>query len=56
MKVSVNITLDIDPEAWATEYGVEGSKAIREDVKQHAANSIKQHFDNVGVLGEWSPR
>ena len=55
MRINVAVTLDIDPEAWAIEYGVEGAAAIRADVKMHAINALKQHYDNIGVLGEWSP-
>lgn len=50
MKVQVTVTLDVDPEMWATAYGVEGAAEIRADVKQHAAESIRDHFDSMGLL------
>jgi hypothetical protein len=49
MKVQVTVTVEIDPQAWADEYGTEiGS--VRADVKRHAAQIVQQHFDSVGVL------
>lgn len=50
MKVRVEITLDIDTEAWSLEYGVEGASAIREDVKTHVTQSTLAHFSGMGLL------
>ena len=50
MKINVTVTLDIDPEMWATAYGVEGAADIRADVKEHAATSIRDHFDSMGLV------
>jgi hypothetical protein len=50
MRIQVTVTLDVDPEMWAAAYGVEGAADIRADVKEHAANSIRDHFDSMGFL------
>lgn len=50
MKVNVTVTLDVDPEMWTAAYGVEGAADIRADVKEHAATSIRDHFDSMGLL------
>jgi hypothetical protein len=39
MKVQVIVTLDVDPEAWALEYGLE-PKEVRGDVKRWASNTL----------------
>ena len=41
MKVRISFTVDIDPEAWALTYGIEGAEGIREDVKAHAEQMLK---------------
>jgi hypothetical protein len=44
MKVRVNMTVEIDPEVWAIEYGLDPNdkKAIREDVKNYIINGIHE--------------
>lgn len=49
MKVRVEFTIDIDPEAWAEEYGVERSE-VREDVKQHFVSDAFMSAADLGVL------
>jgi hypothetical protein len=49
MKVQVTVTVEIDPQAWADEYGSEIGN-VRADVKRYAAQIVQQHFDSVGVL------
>lgn len=39
MRVNVNFTVDIDPEAWALVYGVDRAE-IRADVKDHIQQSV----------------
>lgn len=56
MKVVVTIALDIDAAAWTDNYGTEGAAAIRAEVKTFAASDLKGHLDDLGVLGEWSPK
>ncbi|WIF20520.1 DNA binding protein [Rhodococcus phage Jflix2] len=49
MKVKVEVTVDIDPESWTMNYGVEGTAAIREDVKQYCRNTIIEQLQLVEV-------
>jgi hypothetical protein len=50
VKVKVEFTLDIDPEAWEMAYGISGAKAIREDVKQYAATVAYEQFNSTGLI------
>ncbi len=49
MKVRVTVTLDVDADAWATEYGL-NLEDVRADVKEHAAHSLTGHFAALGLL------
>lgn len=49
MKVRVAFTIDVDPATWSAEYGIEPAE-VRRDVQDHAEQSIRAHFDSVGVL------
>jgi len=50
MKINVNVTLDLDPETWSLIYGVEGASDIRADMKEHAYQSLIEHYLELGVL------
>ena len=50
MKVKVEVTVDIDPEAWTMNYGVEGTAAIREDVKEYCRHTLHDQLAQVEVL------
>lgn len=50
MIVRVELSLDIDPDAWTENYGVEGPAAIRMDVKSHVRNSVLAHLDELELL------
>lgn len=52
MKVKISVEVDIDPEAWTLNYGVEGAAAIRADVKRYAEGTILEQLNQVGVLME----
>lgn len=52
MKIKVTLTLDIDPEAWTENYGVESAEEIREDVQSYAHNVITEQLRDVGVLDD----
>jgi hypothetical protein len=52
MKVTVSFTVDVDAEAWASEYGVTGQAAIRTDVKAYAQHTVIEQLAAVGVLTE----
>lgn len=52
MKVRVSFTVDIDTEAWAATYGVEGASAIRQDVQNHAKHTVFGLFGENDLLRE----
>jgi len=49
MKVKISLMVDIDPQAWTENYGVEGAE-IRPDVQQYARTTILDQLESVGVL------
>ncbi|NKS33137.1 hypothetical protein GS534_24225 [Rhodococcus hoagii] len=52
MKVKIEVTVDIDPEAWTMNYGVEGAAAIREDVREYCRNTLIEQLRQVAVWKE----
>jgi signal transduction histidine kinase len=53
MRVRVELTVEVDPEVWATEYGVTGAAAIREDVRSKVRHDLRTHLvDDLGVASE----
>lgn len=42
MKVRINITVEVDAEAWTLNYGVEGAAAIREDVVTYVRATLPE--------------
>lgn len=44
IKVRLTVTVEIDPQAWADEYGMDAKAvpAIQEDVRDHIVNAIQQ--------------
>ena len=54
MKVQIKFTIDIDTDAWTSNYGVEGAAAIREDVRAYAEDAAWDQFKYVGVLADLS--
>lgn len=49
MRVKVELSLDVDVDAWIREYGVE-RRDVRRDVQTHATQSLKAHFGDLGLL------
>jgi hypothetical protein len=49
MKVKIEFTVDIKPEDWVLNYGVEKND-IRNDVKGYCENIVLSQLDFVGVL------
>lgn len=47
MKVTINLTVEVDTEGWTLDYGVEGKAAIRADVKEYVMNVILQSNENL---------
>lgn len=48
-RVTVTMTLDIDPEVWAAEYGCD-LETVEGDVEEHATNIVVGHFSSLGLL------
>ena len=51
MKVKIEFTVDIDPEAWAEEYGLARGD-VREDVKAWVSS---QTITQIHTEGLWKP-
>lgn len=49
MKVRIELTVDVDPEAWALNYGCDRSE-VREDVQSYAKAAVLDQMEAVGVL------
>lgn len=49
MRVRVDFTVDIDPDAWRVEYGAED---VRSDVRTYIENAVRTHLEVMGVLKE----
>lgn len=49
LRVEIAMTLDIDVDAWAEEYGIEPGK-VAGDVEEHATNTVVAHLSDLGVL------
>lgn len=49
MKIRATVTLDIDTDAWALEYGIDKSE-VRADVLSHLFHTTFEHYVNgLGV-------
>lgn len=49
MKIRVTFTLDIDPESWASEYGLDKTE-VREDIQAYLANEAREWMNMMGHL------
>lgn len=49
MKVRIEMTVEIDAEAWVAEYGIERSQ-VRADVQAYVRNNVIEHLREVGML------
>jgi hypothetical protein len=53
MKVRVSFTIDIDPEAWDTNFGTgREAKAVRADVQTYVENGARDLLRDLGLLQE----
>lgn len=52
MKVKIEVTVDVDPEAWHLNYGTETLAQVREDAKAHGAGIVTEQFQSLGLLTE----
>lgn len=51
MKIRIAVTLDIDPDAWVTEFGVE-REDVRADVQEYFKNIVYGQAASVSVLAD----
>lgn len=51
VRTKFEITVDINAEAWTSNYGVEGSKEIREDVRNYLRDLVLEQLRSVDVIG-----
>lgn len=49
VKIRVSFTVDIDPEAWATEYGV-APEDVRTDVQSYLGQNAHTQLADLGLL------
>jgi hypothetical protein len=49
MKVKIEFTLDIDVDAWMTDYGLTADE-VRDDVRAYAKQTVTEHFRDQGYL------
>jgi hypothetical protein len=49
MKVRIDLTVDIDVDAWMLNYGVE-KEDVRADVQESAASMVVQQLDGLELL------
>lgn len=50
MKIAISLTVDIDPEAWATDNGMTDRSDIRADVKTWAEYLVTETLRDQGYL------
>ena len=49
MKIRITETVEVDPEKWATEFGLEKSE-VREDVKAYFSNGhMQRQIERLGL-------
>jgi hypothetical protein len=44
VRIRIELSVDLDEEAWADEYGVDGAAAIRADVRGYVRNAVREHL------------
>lgn len=48
MKIALNITVEVNQEAWASEFGLD-AKEVREDVRTYLENSVYSLIQELGL-------
>lgn len=51
MKIKIEFTIDVNEDAWATEYGLPLSE-VRADVKSYVENCVKDGLRSMELLTE----
>ncbi|AXQ53091.1 hypothetical protein SEA_RANDO14_71 [Mycobacterium phage Rando14] len=49
MRVRISFEVNVDPAAWAKEYGTP-IREVPADVKSHAKATVMGHFESIGLL------
>jgi hypothetical protein len=49
LKVRVPVTVEIDVDAWAAEYGSGSATEIRADIRRHIESMVAAQLDSLGV-------
>ena len=59
MRIALTVTLDVDSEVWASEYGLDADRpggtagAVRDDARAHLANALYEHYvSHLGIARE----
>jgi hypothetical protein len=56
VKIALTVTLDVDPEVWASEYGLSRDD-VRADVQAHLMNTVYEHYVNgLGIARDAAVR
>jgi hypothetical protein len=48
MKIRLSVIVEVDPKAWANEYGIE-PRDVRSDVKRYFDSFAQEHVNNLGL-------
>ena len=56
MKIRMIVTLDVDRDTWANEYGLPATdRAVRDDALMHLRNTVHEHYvNNLGIARDAS--
>lgn len=49
VKIKAVVTVDINPDAWMLEYGIERIEDVRADVIKYIADGVIAHMDQMGM-------
>ncbi|MDP3889847.1 hypothetical protein [Nocardioides sp.] len=48
MKVRIALTVEIDEQVWAEEYGLDRTQ-VRADVRRYVTNAVDSHLSDLGL-------
>jgi hypothetical protein len=51
MTIKIETTIDVDPDAWAAEFGLEGvtRQEIKQDIQTYFAGTVQEQLDVLGL-------
>jgi hypothetical protein len=50
IKVAISVTVEVDADGWERDYGVSGTRAIRQDVNAYVNSLLNESNDNFTVV------